>query len=240
MTGTSPSDSLIGAISIPKARLGARSTINGACLTTPPRRRPSSTSAYCRRWSLVPLWSSPRRCRRWTSPKSAPSSAPTTWRNHVDLSAEPRYVSRGGDAPPRRIRLFIALDDDIRIERMGQLALRKYAGDLVWVRLSRDGQWSLRAGSGLLVDAASDASFQLIVGGQGQIDEATGSRLMSGYRPQALADAIGALLKSLRSGPPARVESTRLLADSLKPPANGALAETSRSPPTASDGRGPA
>ena len=152
---------------------------------------------------------------------SAPSSAPTTWRDHVDLSAEPRYVSRGGDAPPRRIRLFIALDDDIRIERMGQLALRKYAGDLVWVRLSRDGQWSLRAGSGLLVDAAWNASFQLIVGGQGQINAATGSRLMSGYQPQALADAIGALLKSLRSGVPARVESTRLLADSLKPPANG-------------------
>lgn len=187
---------------------------------------PSQAKAFIDLSVLPPLVSRPPLVQPPAMPtvdvaNSAPSSAPTTWRNHVDLSAEPRYVSRGGDAPPRRIRLFIALDDDIRIERMGQLALRKYAGDLVWVRLSRDGQWSLRAGSGLLVDAASDASFQLIVGGQGQIDEATGSRLMSGYRPQALADAIGPLLKSLRSGPPARVESTRLLADSLKPPANG-------------------
>lgn len=187
---------------------------------------PSQASAFIDLSALPPLVARPPRVQPPRIPtvdgsNPSPSPGPTTWRNHVDLSAEPSYVSRGNDAPPRRIRLFIALDDDIRIEQMGQLALRKYAGDLVWVRLSRDGRWSLRAGSGLLVDAAGDASFQLIVGGQGQIDEVTGSRLVSGYRPQALADAIGPLLESLRSGLPARVESTRLLADSLKPPANG-------------------
>ncbi len=151
-----------------------------------------------------------------------------TWKNHVDLSDEPapagRTTAASSDPHPAGaedvLRIYVALEDDPAIDRIGAALYRSYAKNVVLVRLARDFSWAVRHGQALLDDAVlGKRPVRLILGGHGRLDPATKAMVLAGQTPEQIAVSVGQLLRALRPDAVTSVERTRILACSLESPA---------------------
>ena len=156
----------------------------------------------------------------------------SAWRDHVTLSDTPAPTSappNAGAQPPRVLRIFVAVQDHAAVEAGGGPLMTMSGGrghGLVGGRGGGAHRGRGRAAPAALDAATQDTQFRLIIGGHGGRDfdasvlgaSETEARLIAGYTPDRLSQAIARLLPALRPSIKMAVAGIRIPSCTLESP----------------------
>lgn len=125
------------------------------------------------------------------------------------------------DASAGRLRIFLQMEDDEVMHKVGATLSRQHPDELVWVQVAPGGAHRVLRGQSLLDNATAESSVRLVVSGHGRTSARTRERVLSGRDPEALAAEIKKVLNDLT--PPDRrlppLDRIDLLSCALETPA---------------------
>lgn len=125
------------------------------------------------------------------------------------------------DASAGRLRIFLQMEDDEVMHKVGATLSRQHPGEVVWVQVAPGGSHRVLRGQSLLDNATAESSVRLVVSGHGRTSRRTRERVLSGRDPEALAAEIKQVLNDLT--PPDRrlppLDRIDLLSCALETPA---------------------